>query len=550
MEYMLTNFDSKLFDTLSKSCNTMFFYYADIKNFVAHWSESAKEYFGLPSTVLDPASIWDERIHPDDIDDYRKNFSDMMAGITPYHNCEYRMKNAENEYVWVSCRGYMTYDKDGKPEFFSGFVRNMGQITKIDPVTGLWNSYSFRNNLRTMLEKENEGVAMQIDIRSFKRINAEYGYDFGDVVLYTIGQILSNVCGKRASVYRSGGTQFAMIMQGGREEAAVLHNDIKKNVENINVNGVTLYIDFSSGATLFPQDGQYFDNINNNLSYALENAKHTNAADIVFYSHELFEQRNRIMRLQETLQNSIANNFEGFRIVLQPVLDAKTGKLHSAEALLRWSSEAFPGVGPMEFIPILEQTRKIIPVGKWIIDRAFRYIAEWNNSDTSRKLPHININFSYIQFSDVTLKEYIISKFNEYNLPHDILVAELTESCRVGYTDELAKILQSFRDEGISIALDDFGTGYASLMMLKDTPTDIVKLDHTMTRTIQDKPKDRTLVEFIIKYCKAIDIDVCAEGIENKTIQDIVKSAGTALLQGYYYDKPLEADEFFEKYIK
>ena len=166
------------------------------------------------------------------------------------------------------------------------------------------------------------------------------------------------------------------------------------------------------------------------------------------------------------------------------------------------------------------------------------------------KLPHVNINFSYIQFSDETLKDYIISKLNEYKLPHNILIAELTESCRVEYTEDLAAILQSLRDEGISIALDDFGTGYASLMLLKDTPTDIVKLDHTMTRSIKDRPKDRSLVEFIIKYCIQAGIQVCTEGVENKDIQDIVKSAGTSFLQGYLYDKPLPPDEFFEKYIK
>ena len=550
MKDILTDFDSKLFDTLSKSSNNMYFYYADLKKGVAHWSEEAKSYFGLPSTILSPPSIWDERIHPDDLKAYYKNFDDMTNGVTPYHNCEYRIRNAEDEYVWVNCRGYMTYDADGVPEFFAGYVRCMGQITKIDPVTGMWNSYVFRNDLRDMLEKEIPGVAMQIDIRNFKRINARYGYDFGDTALYTIGQHLLNICDKRARVYRSAGTEFAMLMRGGREEICKLHSYIARHMEDITVNGKSIHIDFASGATMFPQDGHFFDNINNNLTYALSSAKHTHETDIVFYSDELYEQRNRLMKLNEALRTSIANDFEGFRIVLQPVLDAKTGKLHSAEALLRWSHQDFPSISPMEFIPILEQTEKIIAVGKWVLDQVFGYIAKWNSSNTSNKLLHVNVNFSYIQFSDETLKDYIISKLDEYNLPYNTLVAELTESCRIEYTDKLAEILQGFRDEGITIALDDFGTGYASLMLLKDTPTDIVKLDHTMMRTIQNRPKDRTLVEFIIKYCREIDIDVCAEGVENEEIQNIVKAAGTALLQGYYYDKPLEVDEFYEKYIK
>lgn len=550
MEDILSSSDEKLFDTLSKSSNSVYFYYTDVKKDIAHWSESAKEFFGLPSTVLTPSSVWDDRVHPDDREAFLKSFEDMQKGITPYHNCEYRMKNAKGEYVWVNCRGYMQYDKDGKPEFFAGFVRDMGQITKMDPVTGMWNANVFREKLEQMLEVGLRGVAMQIDIRNFKRINALYGYDFGDGVLYSIGQMLVSICGKKASVYRSNSTQFVILMPGEKEDAVALINEVKENIENLTVNGKSIRITFSCGATIFPQDGIYFDNIISNLTYALSSAKQTDATEIIFYSHELYEKRNRFMRLNEALQASVENGCEGFRLVMQPVIDAKTGKLHSAEALLRWSHEDFPNIGPVDFVPVLEQTEKIIPVGRWIIDRAFKYVSEWNNSNPTNKLEHININFSYVQFSDNTLKDYVVKKLDEYKLPHETLVAELTESCRIGYTEDLAETLQTFRDEGIIIALDDFGTGYSSLVLLKNTPTDMLKLDYTMMRTIQDKPKDRTLVEFIIKYCREIDVDVCAEGIENEGIEKIVTSAGASFLQGYYYDKPLEVDDFYEKYIK
>ena len=235
---------------------------------------------------------------------------------------------------------------------------------------------------------------------------------------------------------------------------------------------------------------------------------------------------------------------------MQPIIDARNGQVHSAEALLRWSHKDFPNVGPMDFVPILEQTGQIIPVGKWVIDQALKYVAEWNKSTVTHRLRCVNINFSYVQFSDKSLKEYVVSKLDEYGLSHNTLVAELTESCRIEHTEQFVKNLQGFRDEGIAIALDDFGTGYASLVVLKDTPTDIVKLDHTMTRTIKDRPKDRSLVEFIIKYCNEMNIEVCTEGVENEEILGIVKSAGTGLMQGYYFDRPLEMNNFFEKYIK
>lgn len=549
MENFLTEFDSKLFDSLSKSANNIFFYYGDMKRNIARWSDSAVEYFGLPSAVLSPASIWDTKIHPDDMHVYQESMYKILNGETPYHDCEYRITNAAGEYVWVNCRGYMTYDTGGNPEFFSGFVQNMGKVIKVDRLTGLWTLYGFRNDITKLLENKIEGAAIYFDIRDFKRINAKYGYDFGDRVLCAVGQKLVELCGKSNHVYRIDGKQFAVLLRGTREDVVLLKNKVDNEFKDVAISGNVLHLDFACAATMFPEDGTFFDNIHDNLTYALSSAKLTAAKGVVFYNEELFEERNKIARMSEVIIGCVENNFEGFRIVMQPIIDSRTGKLHSAEALLRWSNDEFPRVGPMDFVPILEQTENIIPVGRWVIDQAFKHIAEWNSKNTKNKLRHVNINFSYVQFSDSTLKDYIIEELDKYNLPHDTLIAELTESCRVEYSDKLAEILQSFREEGILIALDDFGTGYASLMLLKDTPTDIVKLDHTMTKTIKDRPKDRSLVEFIIKYCNEMSIDVCTEGVENADILNIVRDAGTEYLQGYYFDKPLEADDFFEKYI-
>ncbi|MCD8390993.1 MAG: GGDEF and EAL domain-containing protein [Firmicutes bacterium] len=551
MDEFLTEFDSKLFDTISKSAKNVYFFYADMKKGISRWSSQAKEYFGLESEILEPADKWSENILPKDRWFYDKNMSDMLNGITPYHSCEYRIKKANGKYVWVRCRGYMTYDADGAPEFFAGYVTVLGMDAPVDQVTDLWTVSTMRNHINDLLAKGRNGAILVLDVMNFKRLNAHYGRSFGDTALYEIGQILAETAGNHhATVYRYAANAFAILMKGSKDDLCALYADLREAVRNPKVNGRVLDITIYSGATLFPQDAHTYDDLDNNLVSAVSAAKNMGVTDrIVFYSGELVKRRQRMVGIEEAIRASIENNFEGFSVVFQPVFDAKTGKLHSAEALLRWQNDEFPDLSPAEFVPILERSKSIIPVGKWVVDKAFQHVAEWSKRDASN-LPHVNINFSYIQFMDPTLKDYIIDKLNEYNLPHDLLVAELTESCRIEYSPHLADILQSLKDEGISVALDDFGTGYASLMLLKEMPTDIVKLDHTMMSTIHDRPKDRGLVEFIIKYCNEIGIDVCTEGVETKEIQDIVTAAGTAYLQGYYYDKPLKTDDFYEKYIK
>lgn len=390
---------------------------------------------------------------------------------------------------------------------------------------------------------------MLFDIDNFKQINANYGYEFGDKVLKTIGHVLNEASGKNIHAYRMDGAQFAVCTEGGKTELSAYKDAVFQSIRDLNIDGIQIHVDYYTGAVVFPKDGEVLDQIQSNLFYSLSYAKQLKSKNIVFFSKDLYDKRNRRVQLNECLRRSIEEGFEGFRIVLQPVIDAKTGKLHSAEVLLRWSHEDFPKVGPMDFVPILEETQKIIPVGKWIIDQALSYVAKWNRQDGAAHLPHININFSYIQLIDSTLKDFVIQKLDEYKLPHDTLVAELTESCRIEYSDSLAQILQSYHDEGVIIALDDFGTGYASLSVLKDIPADIVKLDYTMIRTIADRPKDRSLVEFIITYCTKMQIEVCTEGVETEQTLGIVRDAGTTYIQGYYYDRPLEAEDFFKKYI-
>lgn len=549
MDQILTELDSRLFDTLVECSDRIFFYYADLKKNIARWSKSAVEYFGLPSEILSPSTLWDAKVHPDDFADYQQTFINMVTHVTPYHNCEYRVSIASGEYVWVHCRGYMNYDEEGMPEFFAGYVTNMGTINKVDKVTGLWTSYGFRSDVSKMLKREQRGAAMLFDIVNFKQINANYGYEFGDKVLRAIGEELEKIAGKKVHAYRMDGAQFAVCIEGTDKELESCNKILVQKLEKIVVDDVMIHPDFYIGAVVFPKDGAVVDQVQSNLFYSLSYAKQLKSKDMVFFSKELYEKRNNRVRLNEALRRSIDEDFQGFRIVLQPVIDAKTGKLHSAEVLLRWSSEEFPKAGPIDFVPILEETRKIIPVGRWIIDQALSYVSKWNHMPGTEKLPHININFSYIQLIDHTLRDYVIGKLDEYELPHDTLVAELTESCRIEYNDSLGEILQSYHDAGIMIALDDFGTGYASLTVLKDIPADIVKLDYTMIRTVVDRPKDRNLVEFIITYCAKMQIAVCTEGVETEQTLGIVRDAGATYIQGYYYDRPLEAEDFFKKYI-
>lgn len=548
-EQYLNGYDSQLFDTLAKSSDRMFFFASNIKDNSARWSKAAVEYFGLGDEIVCPADdLWTSRIHPDDLPVYLKNFEQMYAHQSSYYNCEYRIKNAEGEYVWVNGRGYMNYDEQGEPDFFAGFVIDMGRRNKIDPVTSLWTVFKFRSELENQLAHGNRGAIILIGITNFKKINDEHGYSFGDITLHEIGKKLEELVGTTGKVYRMDGADFSIILPDGSAETVLeVKTRVKSAIRHLTVKGITLHIRLRFAATLYPEDGTAVDQLQNNVYYAMDHARQTKDSEVVFYTEELHLQKARTWRLKEALQESVANNCTGFRVVFQPIIDAATGQCISAEALLRWSNEEFPRIGPMDFIPYLEESREIITVGKWVIDESIRKLAQWREAQSTMRSVHINV--SYIQFKEPSLRDYVVERLDQYGLDHDVLILELTESCRVEHSEFLREILQGFKDVGIRIAMDDFGTGYASLAVLKDIPTDIVKLDHTMTRAITERPKDRSMVEFVISYCKNVGIQVCAEGIEDEDTLRVVTQSGADLIQGYYYDKPLTLDDFYNKYI-
>lgn len=551
VDSMMNGYDSKLFDALAQSSNRTFFFASNMKENTARWSKGAVEYFGLKSEILYPADIeWLSLIHPDDKAAYLKDFEDMANHVSAYHDVEYRIRNAEGEYVWVNCKGYMTYDDEGVMDFFAGFVTNLGVRNKIDPVTGLWTLQEFRKDTEDMLYNNESGVAVMIGLNNFKRVNDEFGYSYGDKTLYAIAHRMLEVKSQETRIYRMDGSDFALLIgNGSYEDAAREIEKIKQIFSAHHMERGQVHLDFRAGVVLFPQDGKYIDQIMSNMFVALENAKNAGRKGITLYTEEMHLKKTRMLRLRDAMRESVNDNFKGFSIVMQPIIDSRTGKGTSCETLLRWNDERFPGIGPMEFIPVLEDTAYIIPVGKWIIDQVLKDLREWEDKGNN-PIEKVHVNVSYIQLHDDELVDYTVSKLREYRIAPERLVLELTESCRIGRIDELTERLQKFKDQGISIALDDFGTGYASLAVLKDIPTDIVKLDHTMIKSVVGTDKERKLIEFIISFCNNVGIIVCAEGVENTTIMGIVNEAGAELLQGYYFDKPLRVEDFYNKYVK
>ena len=328
MDSMMNEYDSKLFDVLAQSSNRTFFFASNMKDNTARWSKGAVEYFGLGSEILYPADIeWLKRIHPDDKRAYLKDFEDMANHVSAYHDVEYRMLNAEGEYVWVNCKGYMTYDDEGRMDFFAGFVTNMGVRNKIDPVTGLWTLQEFRKDVEDLLYDSKSGAAVMIGLKNFKRINDEHGYSYGDKTLYAIAHKMLSVRSRGTRIYRMDGSDFALLIEGGScEEVGREIEKLRQAFLTLNVEQGYVHLDFRAGAVLFPQNGKYIDQIMSSMLVALENARNKGIMGVSFYTEEMRLKKTRLLSLRDAMRESVNDNFRGFLIVLQPIIDSRTGR--------------------------------------------------------------------------------------------------------------------------------------------------------------------------------------------------------------------------------
>lgn len=539
--------DNDLFQALSTASHHVYIYVCDVKHDLSRWSKNAVEYFDMPGEYMEEAgSIWMHHIHPDDRARYAEDIDLIFSGRKQHHKCEYRAMNRYGEYVWLECRGSLIPDENGQPKLFAGIITRLDAKNKYDPLTNLKTIFEFNNCNFTM----GTGSLLLIDLDHFREIINKFGYSFGDTVLCNFSRCLETVCGPDRPIYRLEGDEFIIMTPGGNREDTMelFHRIAEMSRALTGPDGQPVHLSVSGGAVLYPEYGCKRDILLGCLEHSLEHAKQFSRGNLVFFSLKIAEHHNRIIQLKHALTKSIMNHFQGFRICYQPLVDAAYHKAICCEALLRWSDPGLSWVTINDVIKLLEFTGEIRTVGEWIVDEVFRQAKEWH-----REYPHLMVGFnvSYLQFKDPDFVDYLIRKAEEYCLNPNFICIELTESCKVDDFETLAGCFKKLRAHGFRISLDDFGIAYSTLLLIRNLPVDSVKIDHSfILHLTADNTTDLAIVDCVVNLCRKLCIGVVVEGVENQEILDITGDYPVSLLQGYYFDRPMEAGEFEKKIFK
>ena len=416
-----------------------------------------------------------------------------------------------------------------------------------DSLTDLPNRYMFRDRLTQDMRKVDRSrqiiALLLIDLDKFKDVNDTLGHDVGDTLLQETALRIRSCVRESDTVARLGGDEFTVIISGVTE-LKVLDSIAEKIIKSLEkpyrLGGELIFISASIGIALYPNDAADINTLIKNADQAMYSAKSNGRNRFSYFTLSLHESAQRRLRLSNDLHSALPNR--QLCLYYQPIVDMATGHIHKAEALIRWQHPRRGIIGPMDFIPLAEETGLILEIGNWVFNEATRQVTRWRQIlDADFQ---ISVNRSPIQFYDQSHNLTCLDILKELALPGNAIIFEITEQLLLDVQANVSETLFRFRDSGIQIALDDFGTGYSSLSYLRKFDVDYLKIDRSFVEHIDSVPNNTRLCEAIIIMAHKMGLKVIAEGVENNTQRNILLAAGCDYAQGYLFAQPMQPEAF------
>ena len=395
-------------------------------------------------------------------------------------------------------------------------------------------------------EYRDEGIEsygfVHFNIKEFKMVNEIYGHKMGNLVLQRISEKLQ----EQSWIYfgaRCDNDNFAMMTAPFEQEEFLdkLNQLFAQLTEMKEMEGYKLY--YRCGVVM-AKDATGIGNLAADpAKLAQSQGRKPNCTEIFFYTEEMKEREIRGKKLKNELPGAIENG--EILVYLQPKYDTNTEELMGAEALVRWNYKHEQLLSPNMFIPYLERDGAIEKIDQFVLDRVCFQLDSWRRN--GKKLYPVSVNLSRIQLNNPDLVEILCNIADKYDIPHELIEFELTESVAYDNKEYLLTIMHQLRDKGFKLSMDDFGTGYSSLSLLKDMPLNVLKIDKSFVDDITsytNEHKEQLIVKDIICITKHMNVASLAEGVETFEQKELLKEWGCQFIQGYYYSKPIPMSEY------
>ncbi|GMR05436.1 MAG: hypothetical protein BMS9Abin25_0011 [Gammaproteobacteria bacterium] len=442
------------------------------------------------------------------------------------------------------------------PPVFVAFIQDISEriqnekqlqyLAHYDALTNLPNRVLFTDRLDQSLARarwhEYAVAVLFLDLDRFKIINDSLGHNVGDQALQALSERLNGCVHEGDTVARLGGDEFAIVLEdidSADDVAPFARKILDVLSQPFLLDKYEFIITTSIGISLFPIDGENTQTLLKHADIAMYRAKDEGRNTYQFYSADMSVKAFERLNLETNLRHALER--EEFVLYYQPQQNLADGSVFGVEALLRWQHPDLGLISPMEFIPMLEETGLIIPVGEWVLHTACLQARAWNDSGLEPLCMSVNLSGRQTNNSNfITTVEQVLK---DSKLDPVLLELEMTESILMHNMQTTIKTLETISEMGVRFAIDDFGTGYSSLSYLKRFPIDTLKIDRSFIRDITQDPEDATLVEAIIAMGQTLHLNVIAEGVETEQQVKFLRMHNCGCIQGYLVSQPLPAQE-------
>lgn len=534
-----------------QQCSESYLFILDLNTDVYMVSEKATKRFPFDNTVIENSTqVLKEVVYPSDYAMLKADIEKCTSGEQDTHALEYRWLDRKSRVVWISCRGTVVTGAEGH-RLLVGRVSELGKKAKADNLTGLRREARFRLNAESLLRDKPESIRyiMRIGIDNFKEINEKEGVEAGDEVLQELAECILKAVDEKVDVYRLMADEFMVVDAADADfkNPRTVYDEIQKKIANmVKKKEYSRFYTVSAGVMEKDFAGKSAEEILRLTEFTLNEAKRNGRNQMALYHQASYDEYLKRLDMRKALRRAINNQFQGFEVYYQPIVSVPDYQLVGAEALLRWHSQEYGNVSPAVFIPILEESGLIIPVGRHVLWEAAGICKKWQTY-----IPdfHVNVNLSYVQLYRSDLMKDVEKCINDVGIDPDSLILELTESGYIETNERIKELFRELKEKKIDLALDDFGTGYSNMRYLKEIEAKTVKIDRSFVVQALQNEYDYNIISHIIDMVHSLGSSVCMEGIEEKEELAKMMKTNPDMIQGYYFGKPSPAGQFEEQFL-
>lgn len=502
--------------------------------------EKTAEFLGMEAGYsLDFYQKLTAHVHPYDIPEYEEAMGKRLKKEALSEPLYIRMGKEKTDYMMGFSVDVLR--KENR-EYLIVVLKNENALQEIDAQTDLYSQVKFEEHIKDYLATRRKVAVLEIEFDHMNDMNILYGTNYSEQMQREIGLRFIYMMDADTAVYRMNSSNFAFILRDAdREEAEAYMEKIKDTLkENAYIDGHFFEFKiYASGLILDDYKGD-ISTVQSKLEYTLEKARERRSTGILFFNDLVLSYGGMDLDLMKIIHQSVLNHCDGFYVEYQPIVTSEDGKIMGAEALVRWKKEPYGAIPPGLFIDWLENDPSMYDLGNFVLEQAL-----WDSKSFLQQKPEffINVNVSAKQLERPDFCRVVLELLDKTEFPVRHLCLEITERCRSLPVSVINERMAVLRGYGIKFAMDDFGTGSSSSAMALEMLIDEIKIDMSFIRKILVNKKNKAIVQSMVDFANAANIKSCLEGVENKALEDYLRTVGATWFQGYYYSKPVGADE-------